>query len=72
MESNPEYETTIASAVIDTAPADLGPDAVNLARHIQALPPDGQYQIRVVKSSIRRSEFAFEIDKLETIRGAGR
>ena len=72
MAANPEYETTIASVVIENAPSDLGQDAVNLARHIQALPPDGQYQIRVVKSSIRRSEFAFEIDKLETIRGAGR
>jgi len=72
MEREAEYETTVTPLVIETVPTDLGQDAVNLARHIQALPPDGQYQIRVVKSRGRRSEFDFEIDKLETIRGGGR
>lgn len=72
METTPQYEAMAQPAVIeDTAPADLGPDAVDLARHVQALPADSQYQIKVIKSQCRRSEFDFEITKLETIRGAG-
>ena len=66
-----QNETMAQPAVIeDTAPADLGPDAVDLARHVQALPADSQYQIKVVKSQCRRSEFDFEISKVESIRTA--